>query len=115
MARHDLEVVGEVEAGRAVEDAAVRFDQADELVLAEVLRALEHHVLEQVREAGAVLRLDAEADVVVDADHGGRRRRVARQHDLQPVRKLVILGVDLQAGWPRGARGPRGSSPGRNG
>ena len=62
--RHDLEVVREVEARRSVEEPAVRFDQADELHLAEVLRALEHHVLEEVREAGLVLRLVPEADVV---------------------------------------------------
>ena len=68
---HHLEVVGEIEPGRTVEDAAVRLHQPDELHLAEVLRALEHHVLEEVREAGAVLGLDAESDVVVDGDDDG--------------------------------------------
>ena len=100
--RHDLEVVREVEARRAVEQAAVRFDQADELHLAEVLRALEHHVLEEVREPGPVLRLVAEADVVVHGHDRRRRRRVARQHDLEAVRQLVVLDRDLEPLLRRG-------------
>ena len=96
LARDDLVIVREVEAGRSVECAAIRFDQADECVLAEMLGALEHHVLEQVGEPGPVLRLDAEPDVVVHANHRGRRRRVPRQHDLQPVRQRVVLDRNVQ-------------------
>ena len=56
-----------------------------------MLGALEHHVLEQVREAGAILRLDAKADRVVDPDHRRRRRGVAGEHHFQAVLQLVVL------------------------
>ena len=94
--RHDLEVVREVEPRRSVQEAAVGFDEADELHLAEILRALEHHVLEEVREPGAVLRLDAETDVEVDGDDRRWGRRVAREHDLQPVLELEVVDRDLE-------------------
>ena len=69
-----FKIIGEVEARRAVENSAVLLHQLDEFHLAEVPRALEHHVFEQVRKAGAVARLDAKADVVVDA-HAKRSAR----------------------------------------
>ncbi len=110
--RNDLEVVGEVEAGRAVEDSAVRLHELDELHLAEVLGALEHHVLEEVGEAGAVLRLDAEADVEVDRDHGHRGGRVPREDDLQAVRQLVVVDGDLERGGCRRSGGSPGGAGG---
>ncbi len=89
--RHDLVVVRVVEARRAVQHAAVALDQADEFHLPEIPGTLEHQVLEQMCEAGAAARLDAKADVVVHADGHGRRRRVARQHDLETVVELVVV------------------------
>ena len=73
------------------------------------------------------LRLDAEADVVVDRDdrHGGRG--VAREHDLQAVRELVVVDRDLHRGGRRppprlpggpgrpGSRGRKESAEGRQG
>ena len=59
-----LVVVGAVGAGRAVERAAVRGDELEVLALADVPAALEHHVLEEVREAAAAALLVARADVV---------------------------------------------------
>ncbi len=54
---HGREVVGAVVAGRAVDAAlsqvGARLLGVREVLAAGVLRALEHHVLEQVREAGA--------------------------------------------------------------
>ena len=92
---HDLEVVGEVEARRAVQEPAVGLHELDELHLPEVLGALEHHVLEEVGEPGAVLGLDAESDVVVDRHDRQRRRRVPRQHDPSPLGSLEYVDVDL--------------------
>jgi hypothetical protein len=48
-------------------------------------------VLEEVREAGAVARLHAEADAVVDGDDRRRRGVIRREHDLQAVVELVVL------------------------
>ena len=45
---------------------------------------------------GAVARLDAKADVVVDAHADGRRGVVRRQHHPQSVRQLVILHRHLE-------------------
>ena len=47
-----LEVVRVVEAGGSIHDAARLLHQRDVLHLLHLRRALEHHVLEQVREAG---------------------------------------------------------------
>ena len=88
--RHHLEVVGVIEARRSVQRAAVLVDDADVLELADVLRALEHHVLEQVREPGAVLRLDAEPDAVHHLDDHDRRGVVLADHHAQAVRQLAV-------------------------
>ena len=65
-------------------------------------------MLEEVGEAGAVLRLDPEADVEVDRDdrHGGRR--VAREHDLQAVRRAC----SSRPGPASGRRRPPPRPPG---
>jgi len=57
----------------AVERSPTGIDELDVLHLGSVGGALEHHVLEEMREAAAALRLEAEADFIVDAygDHGG--------------------------------------------
>ena len=53
--RHLLEVDRVILVGLPVVVAAVVLDEAGELAVGDVLRALEHQVLEQVREAGAAL------------------------------------------------------------
>ena len=54
--RQDLVVVRAIAVGRAVEAAAAIGDEPEMLALGGVLTALEHHVLEQVREAGSPAR-----------------------------------------------------------
>ena len=92
--RRGLDVVGEVGAGRAVVAAAAAGDHLVEHALRRVRRALEHQVLEQVREAGAVLRLQAHADVVDHRDADGRRAVVLGDDDGQAV--VELLDVDRQ-------------------
>ena len=53
-------------------------------------RALEHHVLEQVRHAGLAVALEARADEVRDVDRHRRLRRVGEQQHLQPVVEPVL-------------------------
>ena len=55
------------------------------LHLGRVGGALEHHVLEEVREAAAALRLEAKADFIVDADGDDRRGGVGSDDDFQSV------------------------------
>jgi hypothetical protein len=62
----------------------------DEFALGKVLGAFEHQMLEEMGESGAILRLDAEADVVVDSDHYQRCSGIAGQGDLEAVGEFVI-------------------------
>jgi hypothetical protein len=61
-----LEVQRQVAAGGAVHRAAVGEHLVEVLAVADVVRALEHHVLEQMGEAGATGSFVARADVVGD-------------------------------------------------
>ena len=61
-----------------------------------VLRALEHHVLEQVREAGTAGPSLAGPDVVPEV-HRDHRQPVIRADDhLEAVRQRVLLELDLR-------------------
>ena len=93
--RQRLEVVRAVVA-RCVPfmRAARALDELEVLALGDVGRALEHHVLEQVREAGAAGALVPRADVVPDVDRRDLRAVVLGEHDRQPVGQLVALGGD---------------------
>ena len=71
-----LEVVGAIEVGGAVDVARARRLQILIMHLrADVLRAFEHHVLEQVGETGAPGALVGRADVVPEID-GDQRQPV---------------------------------------
>jgi hypothetical protein len=76
----DLIVVGEVLVRRAIHPAAVVQNQQEVLALADILRALEHHVLEEVREACAAGAFVARTHVVSDRD-GDDRRTMFRGDD----------------------------------
>ena len=95
MGGHHLEVVGAVEVGRAVGGRAEPLEDLEVLVLADVLRALEEHVLEQVSEAAPPRHLVAGADVVPDVDRDQRDAVVLVEDDLETVVELVALELDL--------------------
>ncbi len=98
MRRHHFVVIGEVEARASVGDAAVAFDEFVEFAFRQVLRAFEHQVFEEVRESGAILWLNAEADVVINGYHHQRRCGVARQGDFEAVGEFVIGDGNGEAG-----------------
>ena len=85
LGRQRLEVVRVVLVRRAVERAAGGLHQPGVLHLRHVGRPLEHHVLEEVGEAGAPLGLVAHADVVEDAHRHDRHAAVGGEDDAQPV------------------------------
>ncbi len=89
------DVDGEVRVGAAVHHPAVALDEPVRLTLVEVDGALEHQVLEQVRETGAPLGFGPEADVVVhgDAHHG--RRTVGAEDDPQSVVERESIDREL--------------------
>ena len=71
----------------------------------DVLRALEHHVLEQVREAGAARLLVLRTDVIPELGVHDRRRVVLEQDHLQPVGQRRHRVIEL--GRPHRGAGPR--------
>ena len=75
--------------------AVARDDRCVRLGL-HVLRALEHHVFEQVREPGATRLLVPRADVIPDRDVHDRRRVILREDHPQPVRKCRDLVIELR-------------------
>ena len=85
-----LEVVRPVEPGRAVHRPAGGLDERDVLGLADVRRALEHHVLEEVREAGLARLLVLRSDVVPDVDRHDRRQVVLGDDQAEAVREALV-------------------------
>ena len=76
--------------------------------LLQALAALEHQVLEQVREAGAALGLGAEPDVDVHRDADDRGGGVGDDQDPQPVGQRRPVQIE-------GGRGERGQFDGHTG
>jgi hypothetical protein len=64
LARHRLEIIGAVEPGRAVVIGRADLLQVGEIVARQILRAVEHQMLEQMREAGLALGLVLRPDIV---------------------------------------------------
>jgi hypothetical protein len=99
---HGGEVVGAILVGRAVDAALeeVRAGGLDvlEILARRVLRALEHHVLEEVREAAAARPLVLRADVEPLVDVDDRQLAVDVQDDAQPVGQRVLLELNLRHG-----------------
>jgi hypothetical protein len=93
-----LEVVGPVEPGRAVHRAAGSLDERDVLRLSDVSRALEHHVLEEVGEAGLARDLVLRADVVPEVDGDDRGQVVLGDDDPQAVVEVLVAEHDLGDG-----------------
>src|SRR5262249_33483178 len=58
--------------------------------------ALKHHVFEEVREAAAALRFEAETDFIVDTDGDNRRSRIGRDNDLKAVRQFGVFNGNVQ-------------------
>ena len=101
--RHRLPEHRLVVVGVGVALAADRRDVRRVRLGLDVLRSLEHHVLEEVREAGAAGLLVLRSDVIPDLQVDDRRRVILGQHDGQPVRQRRDLV--LQLGRTRGRRG----------
>ena len=93
--------------------AADRRDDRGVLLGLDVLRALEHHVLEEMREAGAARLLVLRADVIPELDVHDRRRLVLVQDDDQAVGQHQALVLRASAAAPRPAAAPARRRPPR--
>jgi hypothetical protein len=96
--RDHLEVGGEVVAGDGVVVAAVPGHDLRELAGGHLLRALEHQVLEEVRQAGLRLRAVGGADPVPEPVRHDRGPAVRHHDDLQPVVEREGLRVEQRRG-----------------
>ena len=108
--RQELGVARVVGRRRRVHLGAARGGEREVRARGDVLRTLEHEVLEEVRVAGVRAVLVATPDVVGDADGDGGRGVIRREHDAEAVRQLLATDRAGQAG-PTGtglrARGGR--------
>ena len=94
MRGHRLEVVRAVQPVRAVHRPAGRLDERDVLGLGDMRGALEHDVLEQVREAGLAGLLVLGSDVVPDVDGDDRREVVLGDDEAQAVGEALVAEGD---------------------
>jgi hypothetical protein len=83
--RHVDDVVGAVVVRRAVVVATRAFERGVEDTLLDVLRTLEHQVLEQVRESRAPDFLVGRSDVIPDVHRHDRHTAILVQDDVEPV------------------------------
>ena len=91
---HRLVVVGPVEPGAAVRHSARGLDGRDVLGLLDVGRTLEHHVLEEVGEAGPARLLVLGADAVPEVDRGDGDEMVLGDDQAQAVGQALIAELD---------------------
>ena len=98
-------VDGHVGVGVGVERAAGALDQGEDVAAGEVGGFLEHHVLEEMGEAAAALRVVSAADVVEHVDGDGGRGGVFDQDYFEAVverelghveRRLVLGGGEAE-------------------
>ena len=66
-------------------------------LFADMLRPFEHHVLEQVREAGPSRSLLDRSHVIPDVHRHDGQLVILVQQDLEPVGELVALIFDLRS------------------
>jgi hypothetical protein len=69
-----------------------------------VLRALEHHVFEQVREACAARLLVGWTDVVPEIDRDQRQAAIFHEYDLQAIGQRELLHGQLRCLGKHGLR-----------
>ena len=104
---HGLPIVRAVHGGRAVQPPAHRLDRP-EVDLVVVLRALEHHVFEEVGEPGPARPLVLGTDVIPDVDADDGRGVVFVQDDLQTVGERELLEFQFRNLWHGRSWGQRG-------
>jgi hypothetical protein len=111
LARHALEIAGVVARGEGVFLTADMRDHLREFTRRVLRRALEHQMLEEMRQARFSRRLVGGADLVPDHVGDNRRAVIGNDDQLQSVREREV--GDLGAGLLSAERG-RGQCGGEN-
>ena len=105
--RHGLVIGGAIVRRGPVVRPANAFGELVVQAVRHMSRPGEHHVLEEVREAGPALRLVLRTDVVPHIYRHGRRRPIERRDDGQPVRQRVAFEGDVDRRRTLGRGGAR--------
>ena len=105
--RHRVVIGGQVLGRERVDVAADLLEEARVLLGRDVLRALEHHVLEHVRDAADADVLVLRSDVIEDLHRRDRRLVIGEEQHLEAVRQRPVLDVQLRR-RKRGGRGGGG-------
>ena len=95
--RHVLEIVRAIEPGRAVHVGAANQFERREIFAGCILRAVEHQMLEEVREPAPTGRLVFAAHVVPDVHRDDRRLAVGVHHHTEAVRERERLEGNVDA------------------
>jgi hypothetical protein len=96
LAREVVQVRGAVAHREAVRRAAVPLDQVVERARPELLPAVEHHVLEEMRDAGLAARLVARAGAVEDVRRDDGRGVILVHEDAEAVRQRLVGDRQLE-------------------
>ena len=95
--RHRLIIVGAVKPGRAIVARRAHRLQRHEIIIVAILRAVEHQMLEEMREARLARWLVLRADIVPDRERDHRRLAVGVDDDPEAIveRETVVRNVNL--------------------
>ena len=96
--RHGLKIVGAVEEGGAIEIGGTQLLQGVQVFALEILRALEHQVLEEVGEAGAAADFVLGAHVVPDVDSHDRCLVILVDDDREAVVEHALRVGNINGG-----------------
>ena len=94
-ARHRLEIIRAIDIRRAVHARGADFLQRPKILVVVVLAAVEHQMLEQVREAGLAGNFVLRADVIPDRDCDDRGLAVLVHDYTQAVIQIEFVERDL--------------------
>ena len=89
-------VLRAVGSSETIHAASIVLNQHEMFTFADILGALKHHVLEEVREPAVPLRLEPEADFVIHAHGYNRRCRIRRNDHAQAILERGALNWNLR-------------------
>ena len=95
MRGHSVVISGVIAADISIGRAAHWFQQLIHRPARHMRRALEHEMLEQMREAAFAFGVVRRADAIPNIDRHSRRRCIAHQDDFQPVVQRILLQIQL--------------------